>query len=148
MGAGARLGPGPRRRALAVAGALTLGVGFAASGCAELWIGDVEVDEVALWGPSTGGGDSALLEGILTVEGGCVYVVDAFGRRWLPVFNEDRVGWDGETLRTPDGAFVDGDGITVGGGVVVESAPPSWEPPDEMHVPASCGTELVWSGAR
>lgn len=126
--------------AVCVAGAL--------GGCDALRGGaDVTVDGVALWGHGVGAGDGALLEGTLTVEDGCVYVTDITGTRWLPVFSEDRVGWDGETLSAAGGAFVDGDPISLAGGVLVEGAS-AWEPPEGLHVPAPCEPENVWNGTR
>ncbi|MBD5784902.1 hypothetical protein IF650_01795 [Cellulosimicrobium terreum] len=137
-----------RRRALA--GTLLVAVGPVLAGCAQLWMGspEVTVDEVALQGPSVGAGNDALLEGVLTVEDGCVYVADETGTRWLPVFNDDLVGWDGTTLRTAGGTYVDGDPVALGGGVLVEGAPAGWTPPDGVHVPVSCETTDVWDAGR
>lgn len=138
-----------RRRTVAKAVLAVLGVA-ATSGCAELWLrpAEVTVDEVAVWGQSQGAGDDALLEGRLTVAHGCVYVTDASGTRWLPVFSEDLVGWDGETLRTAGGAYVDGDEVSFGGGVLVERGTGRWEPPERLHVPAACATTDVWDATR
>ncbi|WP_265522884.1 hypothetical protein [Oerskovia flava] len=139
-----------RRHALAPAVLLAVGVGAVAAGCVGPWGGDrggVTVDEVALWGPSVGAGDAALIEGRLTVDGGCVYITDGSGVRWLPVFNEDRVAWDGETLRTGDGAFVAGDAISIAGGVLRERVAQDWEPPEDLHVPDTCAPDAVWNGA-
>ena len=144
------LAAGARRRTVAAAVLVALAVGTAASGCAQVWLrsAEVSVDEVAVWGPSVGAGDDALLEGRLTVEDRCVYVTDGSGTRWLPVFSEDLVGWDGETLRTAGGAFVDGDAIALGGGVLVERTTGRWDPPDGLHVPATCETTDVWNATR
>jgi hypothetical protein len=141
--------PGIGRRAATGAASLTLGVS-AAGGCAELWLApaEVTVDQVAVWGPSQGAGDDALLEGRLTVDDGCVYVTDASGTRWLPVFSEDLVGWDGETLRTAGGAYVDGDAVALGGGVMVEGTTGRWAPPEGLHVPSTCVTTDVWNATR
>ena len=92
--------------------------------------------------------DREVLEGVLTVEGGCVYVTDPSGTRWLPVFNEDLVGWDGATLRTAWGSFTDGDDVALGGGVLVENGTGRWNPPDGLHVPATCDVTQVWSATR
>jgi len=138
-----------RSRRRTVAGAVVaVGAWLATTGCAALWTGDMEVDEVATWGRSEGAGNDALLEGTLTVEDGCVYVTDADGVRWLPVFSVDRVAWDGTTLVTGAGAFADGDAIGVGGGELVGSVPADWEPPDGLHVPEGCAPDAVWNGTR
>ncbi|WP_435737508.1 hypothetical protein V5D56_02600 [Cellulosimicrobium sp. PMB13] len=138
-----------RRRAVTTAALLVLGAG-AAGGCASLWTGSegVTVDEVAVWGESVGAGDAALLEGHLTVEGGCVYVTDGFGTRWLPVFSEDLVAWDGTALSGAGGSFVDGDAVALAGGVLVEDAPDGWEAPAGLHVPTTCDTADVWNATR
>lgn len=140
---------GRRRRSVTAAALLALGAG-ATGGCASLWTGSggVTVDEVAVWGESVGAGDHALLEGRLTVEDGCVYVTDGFGTRWLPVFSEDLVAWDGTTLSGAGGSSVDGDAVGLGGGVLVENASGDWQPPAGLHVPATCDTTDVWNATR
>lgn len=72
------------------------------------------------------GGDrmQAGLEGTLTLENGCVYVVSPDGHRTLPVFPADRVGWDArtETLTYGGSDYAMGDEIAAGGGWVAPGA--------------------------
>lgn len=86
---------------------------------------------------SWGEGDSALLEGTVTLEDGCLTVVDAAGQAVVPIFPTD-FSWSEESgsLSGLGHTFSVGDPVSLGGGYV--DAPPSVA----EHLPRSCaGTQ-------
>lgn len=73
----------------------------------------------ALYRTEAIGGDGALLEGVLAVEGPCVYIrSDVSGELVLPLFPEATTAWDRDRqLLTFEGEeYAVGDAIAVGGG--------------------------------
>ena len=76
----------------------------------------VEGGPIAYVTPSSDAGDSALLEGTVTVNDTCVLIVDELGQTWLPVFQRPRTTWDGTTLTYNGEPYTDGSRIRLGGG--------------------------------
>lgn len=84
------------------------------------------------------GGDSALLEGTLALDSGCLTVVSVLDdSRVLPVFKRAAVTWDGTTLQVSGGSYVVGDTISLAGGY----AP---EPVSTAYVPADCKSDQAF----
>ncbi|GAA3799786.1 hypothetical protein GCM10022273_08250 [Cellulomonas soli] len=87
---------------------------------------------VAFVDDTSEGGDSALLEGTLALDSGCLTVVSTLdGSRVLPVFRQAAVAWDGTTLQVDGGSYVVGDTISLSGGY-------SPQPVSAAYVPADC----------
>ncbi|MFW7413557.1 hypothetical protein [Demequina sp. SO4-18] len=120
-----------RPRAATRASAACL-VALTLAGCAAGAPGLDDDAPVATYEWNAEGGDQALLEGELTLEDGCVYVVSPDGLRTLPLFPADRVGWDASTrTMTYGGADFDmGEPVAAGGG---------WgSPPGSASIPDAC----------
>jgi hypothetical protein len=74
--------------------------------------------------------DLAALEGVLHVEGRCLYIVgnDKTKNKTLPAFALEGVRWDSrtKTLQVRDTAFAPGERIILGGGEPANPASLSW----------------------
>jgi hypothetical protein len=86
------------------------------------------------------GGFGALLSGALVVEDRCLYLVDEFGVRWLPVFKADTVSWERDTLVYRGQRFEIGERLWVGGGEA--SAPGNFPFLQAPH--DSCDVRNIW----
>ena len=103
-------------------------------------------DEVHLLvAPKADSGDAALLEGELTVLGGCVGVADM-----VVIWPHGTKSLDGQDLRieVPDlGTFALGDPVSIGGGVAVEPPAHAEVEVSGVTVPAPCAEHIVWMSA-
>ncbi|GAB3534052.1 hypothetical protein GCM10027403_09140 [Arthrobacter tecti] len=84
-----------------------------------------------------GGGMDALLTGTLTLEDGCLYVVDERGSEILPVFPSTKTSWADGELRLPSGTYAPGDTIRLGGGIAPGGLP-------EAILPETCRQTEHW----
>jgi hypothetical protein len=108
------------------------------SGCSE---DDDPLDRVATYEPEGEGGDSALLTGIVVLEGGCFYVEVPRGDRLLPLFPDDTVEINGDTLSYHELEYTAGDELSLGGGRL----PPGSEVARQASIPDGCDTDLdLW----
>ncbi|MBE7699858.1 hypothetical protein H9623_05975 [Oerskovia sp. Sa1BUA8] len=65
------------------------------------------------------GGDAALLEGVVRIVDGCLYVDGQEGTgRYFPYFPVTDTAWEDDTLVWDGGRYVDGDPISLGGGEI------------------------------
>jgi hypothetical protein len=97
-------------------------------------------DPLTLYPSSGGMGHQARLIGRLVLEGGCLYVVNPRGQRWIPVFRSPHTRWNaalaavetnyGETWRV-------GEIVALGGG---GSDASSWSKPP----PPGCAGDRFW----
>ncbi|WP_156156119.1 hypothetical protein [Demequina maris] len=118
----------------ALAGVILL----ALAGCGAHDTGDLDAPGSPVarydWDPADGG-EAALLEGVLELHDGCVYVVgggDAAGMTTVPVFPRALTSWDAEAqvLTYAGRDYAMGDEVSAGGG---------WGPPNEdMTIPEGC----------
>ncbi len=91
---------------------------------------DQVADHVGTYEAFGEGGNSALLEGVVRVVGGCFLVETDLGERYLPYFPEDEVEWSDEGLRYAGRTYREGDAVALGGAVSGPSSRP---------LPARCG---------
>lgn len=117
-------------------GPVTNGAGSADGGSEESSNGPV----LALF-PYSPAGLGARLSGELVVEGPCLYLVDGFDVRWLPVFPDKGVSWERGALILRGERFEIGDMVSVGGGggAMDISHLQFVQEPDP-----SCDTQNVW----
>ena len=86
-----------------------------AAGCGSSGSGELSGD-IALYRPTGGGSDMALLEGWLLRADGCTYVEDADGGRVLPVFPDDAV-WSDDVLQVGGVGYRLGEEVSLTGGL-------------------------------
>ncbi len=72
--------------------------------------------DVAYYQPYERGGMEALLTGTLVRHHGCTYVVDHTGQRWVPMFPDVGLAWQGEDLHADGQAYRLGTEVELGGG--------------------------------
>lgn len=100
-----------------------------------------ESSPIALY-PRGIGGQQALLTGGLTLENGCLYVVESNGRRWVPVFRFPGSHWDGRarSVATRSGTFAVGATVRLGGGELR----PAGDAPWVKRPPSTCELTRLW----
>ncbi|MDN4474797.1 hypothetical protein QQX09_02885 [Demequina sp. SYSU T00192] len=118
----------------ALAGVILL----ALAGCATHGTGDLDASDSPVarydWDPADGG-DAALMEGVLELRDGCLYIAgdgDAAGLTTVPVLPRALASWDAEAqvLTYAGRDYAMGDAVSAGGG---------WGPPTEdMTIPEGC----------
>jgi hypothetical protein len=62
------------------------------------------------------GGMAALLTGTLVRHHGCTYVDDPTGQRWVPIFPEPGLAWDGDELHADGAGYRLGTQVALPGG--------------------------------
>ncbi|WP_156165247.1 hypothetical protein [Demequina rhizosphaerae] len=108
------------------------------AGCAAHSGGDLDSPDSPVarydWDPADGG-DAALMEGVLELRDGCLYVVgtgESAGLATVPVLPRALTAWDAEAevLTYAGRDYAMGDAVSAGGG---------WGPPGEgMTIPEAC----------
>lgn len=88
--------------------------------CAAAGCRDGAAEEVArhvgTYDATGEGGDAALLEGTVRLDGGCFLVETAVGGRFLVAFPRDEVAWRDGGLRRAGRTYAAGDRIALAGG--------------------------------
>lgn len=116
---------------------LVLSVGALAISCSRPVNPPEEGGELAYTEVSVAGGDSALVDGTLALDGGCLIVVAADQSRVIPIFKRTEVSWDGTRLEWSGNTWTVGDTVSLEGGFVDR-------PEDGDYVPSKCTFDDVF----